>query len=261
MKTNEAYLPGYDSRVTDFMALRTAPSHAAFVLPKLRPGLRLLDIGCGPGTITLDLARLVAPGEAAGLDRENSQIEKARESAKRRGVTNVRFDVGSIYELPFADAAFDVVFAHAVFEHLREPLAALSEIHRVLTKGGLVALRSPDWGGYLVWPATPQLDAALIYYQTLQTQRGGDVQVGRKFKTLLRRAGFCDRQFSASFECYESLDLIGEYLARGIEASIDGSANSSKRQQIEGFADALRNWYRSEDGVFAQSWCEIIGYK
>ena len=82
-----------------------------------------------------------------------------------------RFEIGSVYELPFPDGSFEVVFAHAIFEHLREPLSALTEFHRVLVSGGLVALCSPDWGGFLVSPATSQLDAALAYYQTLQTDR------------------------------------------------------------------------------------------
>ncbi|MCI0538925.1 MAG: methyltransferase domain-containing protein [Verrucomicrobiales bacterium] len=261
MKTKESYLPGYTANASNFMAFRTAQSHAAFVLPKLRPGLRLLDCGCGPGSITLGLARLVSPAEVVGLDRENSQVEKARKDATNQGVSNVRFEVGSVYELPFAEGSFDVVFAHAVFEHLREPLSALSEIRRILASEGLVALRSPDWGGFLVSPMTPQLDAALDYYQSLQTESGGDVHVGRKFKALLREVGFRDSEFSASYECYRSLESIGEYLAQRIESSSETAATPNDKQRIESFATALRDWYRCEDAVFAQSWCEILGRK
>jgi ubiquinone/menaquinone biosynthesis C-methylase UbiE len=243
------------------MAFRSAQSHAAFLLPKLRPGMRLLDCGCGPGTITCGLARIVAPAEVIGLDREGSQIERAREDAASQNISNVRFDTGSIYELPFADGSFEVVFAHAVFEHLREPLSALSEIHRVLAAGGMVALRSPDWGGFLVSPMTPELEAALTYYQRLQMQSGGDVQVGRKFKALLREAGFRELEFSAAYECYGSLESIGEYLAERIDRSAENSMTPGDKERIENHAAALRSWYRSEDGVFAQSWCEILGTK
>ena len=259
MKTEYTYLPGYSQNATEFMAARTAQSHAAFLFPSLRPGVRVLDCGCGPGTITLGLARLVDPGEVVGLDQEISQIEIARKSSAAMGL-NVRFEAGSIYRLPFPDCSFDVVFSHALFEHLHDPLAALAELHRVLRTGGLVALRSPDWGGFLVFPESSLVRAALEYYQALQVEAGGDTRVGRKFKRLLAQGGFSELRFSASYECYDSLDRIAEYVARRIDLS---STNKplAERQRIEAYATEMRRWAHSEDGVFAQSWCEIIGKK
>src|SRR2546426_8796697 len=109
VKSKERYVPGYTANASDFMAARTAQSHAAFLLPRLHRGLRLLDCGCGTGTITLGLGRSVAPAEVIGLDKESSQIERAREETTKPGVTNVRFEVGSVYELPFADGSFGVI--------------------------------------------------------------------------------------------------------------------------------------------------------
>lgn len=261
MKTKEDYFPGYAVNASNFMTFRTAQSHAAFLLPRLRAGLRLLDCGCGPGTITLGLARLVSPAQVVGLDREPSQVERARAAARERGVENVGFETGSVYDLPFNDESFEVVFAHAVFEHLREPLTALAEIRRVLVPGGLAAVRSPDWGGFLIAPMTPQLRDAIAYYSRLQMQSGGDVHVGRKLKALLLRAGFRDLEYSASYECYRSLESIGEYLAQGIERSSKDSSTSIDLQRINSGTTALRSWSRCHDGVFAQSWCEILGTK
>jgi len=260
-KIKEEYLPGYSATASSFMACRRAESHAKFLLPELRSGLRLLDCGCGPGSITLDFARLVSPAQVVGLDQELSQVEIACNSAKSNSITNVRFEVGSVYDLSFADNAFDVVFAHAVFEHLREPLIALAEIRRVLAPGGLVALRSPDWGGFLLAPESEELPAAISYYQHLQIQSGGDVHVGRKLRALLREASFKDMRFSASYECYESLSFIGEYLAERVERSAENVRNASERQNVQRFATTLREWSRSENGIFAQAWCEIIGIK
>lgn len=190
MNVEKAYLPGYSTNATEFMAGRTALSHAAFILPMLTPGLRVLDCGCGPGTITLGLAKLVHPAEVIGLDREESQIEIARKSVAGT-ISNVRFETGSVYALPFPENSFDFVFAHAVFEHLHDPKSALAQVRRVLRLGGLVALRSSDWGGFLVFPESEDLRAALDYYQTMQIEAGGDVHVGRKFK---KRVGSTSRR-------------------------------------------------------------------
>lgn len=114
---NETYTPGYSANAVDFMSRRSAEQQARFLLPHLKSGQRLLDIGCGPGTITLGLAKNVAPGEAVGVDLAENQLSVARQNAMQNKIENIRFVSDSIYELPFANEEFDVVFAHAVFEH------------------------------------------------------------------------------------------------------------------------------------------------
>ena len=114
------------------MALRTASQEAAFFLPSLRPGIRVLDLGCGPGSITLGLAEAVAPGEVVGVDFQPSQVAQAQALGAARGLMNVRFEVADVYRLPFPDGSFDAAFAHVVLMHLREPVRALAEMRRVL---------------------------------------------------------------------------------------------------------------------------------
>ena len=230
------------------MARRSARTHAAFLLGHLRESMKLLDCGCGPGSITCDLARLLPAGHVTGIDREATQVDRAREHAANQGITNVDFKVAPIYELPFPDGSFDVVFAHAVFEHLSTPERALAEVHRVLRPGGLAALRSPDWGGFIVAPETAEVQSALKRYIELQIANGGDVHAGRKLPALLRLGGFTSLCFSASYECYESAPLIAEYLAARLAAA---KANSE--------AAALMEWSKHPDAVFAQAWCEIVG--
>src|SRR5262249_27619403 len=150
-RSRETYTPGYSEPTLRLMLMRTAAKHAAFFTPFLHPGMRLLDCGCGPGTITLDLATLIAPGQVVGVDLEPAQLRSAQDRARQQKL-NVSFGVASIYALPFADGYFDAVFAHALFEHLREPVRALREMKRVLRPSSLVGIRSPDWAGWLVHP-------------------------------------------------------------------------------------------------------------
>ncbi len=133
------YTPGYSAPVLSLMEQRTADTHAGFFLPQLMPGWCVLDAGCGPGTITLGLARRVAPGLVTGIDVEDSQFAKAREQAEREGL-NVEFRKASVYQLPFQDDCFDAVFSHALLEHLSDPGAALAELRRVLKPEGLIGL-------------------------------------------------------------------------------------------------------------------------
>ncbi len=242
----DEYTPGYTKTASDFMAQRTAQSHAAFVLPKLRPEHNLLDCGCGPGTISCDFAQLLKTGHVTGIDQEASQIEISRKRASERSLSNISFEVASIYELPFEDATFDCVFSHALFEHISSTDRAAHEIQRVLKPGGFVGIRSPDWGGFLVGPNVPGLDEAINSYKQLQIKNGGDVFVGRKLPALLRDAGFIDIQFSAHFDCYQSASLIAEYLCLKLN---------------DRDARAMRQWGSDLDAFFAQAWCAVIGTK
>ena len=143
--SSNTYAPDYGAAMVSFMSQRTAEIHAGFVLPYLKPGWRVLDAGCGPGTITLGLARKVAPGQVVGIDIvEGSQFSDARERARCEGL-NVEFRKASVYELPFEDGSFDAVFSHALLEHLSAPAAAILELRRVLKPGGLIGLRAGDW--------------------------------------------------------------------------------------------------------------------
>ncbi len=256
----EIYTPGYSSAAVDFMARRCAEKQARFLLPHLRSGQRLLDIGCGPGTITVGLARAVAPGEAIGMDLADSQADLARENAMEAGTENVRFISGSIYDLPFDRHQFDVVFAHAVFEHLKEPGPALAEIRRILKPGGMVALRSPDWGGFIAHPPSPDLQAAMECYRAVQTANGGDVHAGRKLKEWAETAGFHDARWSGSFEFTEDIVSITEYLASQLEQSADNGKLAMDKSLVAQYANACRQLPLQPGAIFAGSWGEVIAF-
>src|SRR4051812_18964995 len=139
--THETYTHGHAPATLRQHGRRTAEEAAAFLLPDLRPGMRLLDVGCGPGSITRGLAERLAPGQVIGIDTAEAVLRSAREDAAARGLTNLEYRQGSVYELPFEDGSFDAVYAHQVLQHLREPARAVGEMLRVLRPGGLLAVR------------------------------------------------------------------------------------------------------------------------
>jgi ubiquinone/menaquinone biosynthesis C-methylase UbiE len=124
------------------LASRTLEREGAFVLPWLRPGLDVLDLGCGPGTLTLDLAAAVLPGRATGLELSAAAIDTARRLAAGRELVNAQFLIGNPAELPYAESTFDLVFSHGLLDRMRRPHEVLEEIRRVLRPGGLAALAS-----------------------------------------------------------------------------------------------------------------------
>ncbi|MBW4614646.1 MAG: methyltransferase domain-containing protein [Desmonostoc vinosum HA7617-LM4] len=262
---SENYTPGYSSNAINFMAQRTVDSHAAFFQPYLHPGMKLLDCGCGPATITLGFAKALAPGTVTGIDREASQIRIAAESAVTQGISNANFLEANIYALPFPDNSFDAIFSHALFEHLQQPAKALQELWRVLKPGAIIGLRSPDWGVFLITPTTPELDKAFAYSKWLQQQNGGNPDIGRELGALLRKAKFTNIKTSASYQCYEPLNSATEYLAQIIETSAKIYQAVQKgwtdEQSITAMSRALREWSQHPDGWFAQTWCEAVGQK
>jgi ubiquinone/menaquinone biosynthesis C-methylase UbiE len=259
----EIYIPGHSPRVTQFMAGRHADQYAQFFLPYLSPGMSLLDCGCGPGSMSADLARIVAPGIVTGVDYAESQIEFARNAPDYP--QNLKFEVGSIYSLSFAAGEFDAAVSHALFEHLSEPVKALHEIRRVLKPNSVAGICAPDWSGFIVAPSSPVLQAAISYYwNTVQNRNGGDGCVGGKLGGYMLQAGFRDVKMSARYECYDDLIRIGEYLAKRIEesAELDRAVERgwATQDDLKRMASALREWQQRRDGMFAQAWVSAVGY-
>jgi SAM-dependent methyltransferase len=197
--TQAVYTYGHSSVVTSIHAGRTAAKEAAFFLPYVRPGMRVLDLGCGPGTITVGLATAVAPGVVVGLDIEPWVLAQARTLACARHLPNVGFVAGSAAAVPFPDGWFDAVFAHTLLEHVADPAAVLAEVRRVLKPGGLVGVRDCDWGTGVYYPPEPAVELAMALYARVWRHNGGHPDCGRRLRALLRAAGFGHITTSASF--------------------------------------------------------------
>lgn len=268
-RQQEAYIHEYDGALTEqIVTRRTAHVHGAFFLPYLGAGMNLLDCGCGPGAITVGLAQAVSPGNVIGIDLGESQLELARKNAAKLGLTNVKFQNGSGYELPYQDNLFDAVFSHAMLEHVRDPLAVLMEIHRVLKPGGLVGLRCVDLAATLIAPAEATLKRAYDIWLKYRQHCGGDPFLGRRLRALLREAGFVKTIGSASSETWGTpqmtqlmmsvltVEFTGPKIA---ETAIQmGWADQA---QIDNAASALSDWGSHADAFMAIVWCEAVGWK
>jgi SAM-dependent methyltransferase len=259
------YTHGHHESVLRSHRWRTAENSAAYLLPRLRPGMDILDVGCGPGTITLDLARRVGTGEVVGIDSADEVIDIARSSADDNALTNVRFAVGDAYHLDFADGTFDVVHAHQMLQHLSDPVGALVEMGRVCRGGGLVAARDGDYDGFTWYPADPWLDLWLDVYGRVARHNGGEPDGGRRLVAWARAAGFADVSATASAWCFSEADDRGWWgglwadrmteSALGLQAVDLGFVS---REDIENVATAWRRWAAHPDGWFAVLHGEIL---
>jgi ubiquinone/menaquinone biosynthesis C-methylase UbiE len=265
----ERYIVGYSSLVTkEILAKRTASVEASFFLPHLHPGMRLLDCGCGPGTITVNLAEVVAPGEAVGIDIEDKQHEIGRAFARERGVSNVRFETGNIYDLPFASDTFDAVFAHAVLYHLKTPRKALTELHRILKPGGVIGIRDLDNGGTIFTPSSQILDKARGLIDRVLEHNGGNLLFGRSQRAILREVGFVRIEASASYDSYgtpETAQDSGEYLAELIlqphMTNVIIEQKWASQSELEEMSTAFKAWGKHPDAFYARARCEAVGWK
>jgi SAM-dependent methyltransferase len=256
-RTPETYLHGHHDSVLRSHRWRTAENSAGYLLPRLSPAARVLDVGCGPGTITVDLAERVPQGEVIGIDAAGQVLELARQEADRRGRTNVRFETGDVYRLAFADATFDVVHAHQVLQHLSDPVGALVEMRRVCRPGGLVAARDGDYGGMLWFPEDPGLAEWRTLYQRVARALGGEPDAGRRLLSWAQAAGFAVIEASGSSWCYAmpgDRTWWGQLWAERLTESPFGDRavehGLATRQDLSRLADAWLRWAASDDGWF-----------
>jgi SAM-dependent methyltransferase len=247
------------------LAARTASRDAAFFLPRLHPGMRVLDAGCGPGSITVGLAEVVAPGHVFGIDIQPALIALARAQAATRGTANVRFEVANLYRLPCADASFDAVFANGVLMHLREPARALAELRRVLRPGGIAGVRDPDFGTTLYAPMTPPIADWLALRVRVRRHNGGDPFRSRHYRRLLLDAGFARAEASASVDSAGTPAEVHRHAAF-LKAQLQGIARTAVAQgwmdqaAVHAVAAEIDAWARRPDAFFAMTWCQAVGW-
>ena len=254
------YTHGHHESVLRSHRWRTVENSAAYLVPHLRPGLSLLDVGCGPGTITADLAARLQPGTVAGLDASSDII-----AAARRDYPAVTFAVGDVYHLEYPDASWDIVHAHQVLQHLADPVAALREMRRVARPGGVVAARDSDYGSFIWHPADERLTQWLALYHDIARTNGGEPDTGRHLLSWARQAGFSRVTPSASTWCFATPEARawwgGVWAERMTSSAIGEQAvreGRATREQLAAIAEAWHAWAASEDGWLALVHGEII---
>ncbi|MGO4583481.1 methyltransferase domain-containing protein [Arthrobacter sp. 2RAF6] len=264
-KPEDVYTHGHHESVVRAHASRTAENSAAFVIPHLAAGTSVLDVGCGPGSITCDFAELVAPAKVVGLDRSADIVAQAASLAAERGVENVEFVTGNIYDLDFEDETFDLVHAHQVLQHLTDPVAALREMRRVAKPGAIVAVRDADFHGMSWYPEVRELDDWMELYQKIARRNGAEPDAGRRLVSWAQQAGFTDVAPSSSNWLYATAQqrrwqsrvwservLHSAFAEQALEY---GLANEADLARI---AAGWHRWGSTDDGFFLIPNGEVI---
>ncbi|MDX2375782.1 methyltransferase domain-containing protein [Microbacterium sp. LRZ72] len=251
------YTHGHHESVLRSHRWRTAENSAAYLLPSLDAGTSVLDIGCGPGTITADLARIVAPARVVGVDASAEIIAQADALGSPAG-----FAVADAYALPFGDGEFAVAHAHQVLQHLARPVDALREWGRV---AGLVAARDVDYAGVIIHPFTDGLRAWAELYQRVHRASVGEPDAGRRLKAWARAAGFSDIRVGASLWVFENAEdrawWGGLWADRAVDSGFAAAALShglATVDELRTISAAWTAWADDEDGWMAMPHGELL---
>jgi ubiquinone/menaquinone biosynthesis C-methylase UbiE len=265
---SDVYLHGHHASVLASHGARTAADSAAYLLPHLHDRLRVLDVGCGPGTITLDLAAAVGPsGEVVGVENVDGPLEQARGHAAARGDERTRFELADVMALPYAAASFDVVHAHQVLQHLTDPVGALREMARVTRPGGIVAVRDVDYASMVWHPASEGMTRWLELYRRLARLNHAEPDAGRHLVAWAHAAGLSRLTPSASLWTYATPEQCAwwgrTWARRTVESTFAtqalerGLATADELAQISA---AWQAWSTHPDAWFAMTHAEVIAH-
>jgi 2-polyprenyl-3-methyl-5-hydroxy-6-metoxy-1,4-benzoquinol methylase len=256
------YTHGHTEAVLRVHGWRTVANSAAYLRPHLRPGRELLDVGCGPGSLTVDLAREVAPGRVVGLDSSENVVAEARAAAEAANI-GIELRAGDVYDLDLPDDSFDIVHAHQLLQHLSDPVAALVEMSRVCRPGGVVAIREVDFATAAGHPDVVT-DWLEVYVATARAL-GGEPYAGRYLLGWAHAAGFHDVTCTASAWCFATTEDRAwwggswaervESSAYALEAVRKGLSTPERNAAI---GRAWREWSADPDSSFTITHTEIV---
>jgi len=263
----DVYTHGHDEAVLRSHRWRTAENSAAYLLGHLRPGLALLDVGCGPGTLTADLATRVAPGPVVGIDAAAEVVAAATDHVAATGAANVTLVTGDFRDpgAGLTPAGFDVVHAHQVLQHLRDPIDALAAMAALARPGGIVAARDGDYGAMTWAPASEALERWSTIYHAVTAANGAQADAGRYLLGWAHEAGLGDVAYTTSTWTFATPDdrawWAGLWAERTESTTLADQAvdyGIAGRTELAEIADGWREWATAPDAVFTVVHGEVV---
>ena len=262
---------GYDvGAIQEQYAGRGAVGVVDFFLRHLKPGMNVLDCGCGPGTITQGIAEIVAPGRVVGCDLEPGMVARAAALAEGKGLDNLSFQVGNILDLPFEDNTFDAVVSCAVTEHLSEPVKAMSELGRVAKQGGIVGITRTDWSANMFAPSCPPAERFIELFQHGFETQGATMFGGGDLPRMLQEAGLTvdpsevllamnggytpgpgNAMVGGWAEWIENLPLFDRVIEEGL----------TTRDELDAMCVEMREWAAQSGTLSATGGCRVVARK
>jgi SAM-dependent methyltransferase len=285
--STSTYAQGHHTAVTANHVIRTAEADAAFLLPHLKPHHHILDIGCGPGSITTGFAKYVLEGTVTGIDLTPEIINQAENFLNEQDPrpSNVSLKLGNVLEgLPFPDAHFDVIFCNQTLIHIPEPVKALQEMKRVCKEGGIVACREGD-PPFHFYPELPGLQVFHKYLwllihgplpsknptsfnpdQPWNIPHPPNNRAGSRIHVWAREAGFDpDRMIKDASVIVMATQEKRSFLADVMIARIEKAGHRAKfvklgatNEEIDGVVRDLEMWRDDVDGWYAIMNCEVV---
>ncbi|EGN94681.1 hypothetical protein SERLA73DRAFT_187733 [Serpula lacrymans var. lacrymans S7.3] len=266
-QSSSAYVHDHHESVLRSHSWRTAANSAAYLLPSLKPDMHILDVGCGPGTITIDLAKLVPQGHVTGIEPVPDVLDQARTTASTLGVQNVLFKVGDVHALDYPDATFDVVHAHQVLQHVVDPVMALKEMRRVTKPGGIIAVRSIDFEAMTWYPEVDGMKDWLNLHIKVARSLGGEPNAGRMLLSWARQAGIdqaCVKATAGTW-CYSTSEERAWWSSLWADRIVKSAFSRNALESGQATEDDLARmgqdfttWGASPDGWFAVMHGEIL---
>ena len=179
---------GYD-RLRVLAAARRASTLELFRLTGLRPGMRCVDLGCGSGDVTLDMAALAGPaGWVAGIDADQAKLELAREAARARGLANVVFEMADVGHWT-GPGEYDFVYCRFLLQHLARPVDLLRRMWDAVRPGGVLAVEDADLEGLFCDPDNAGFSFYQRMYVEVLARNGGDPTCARRLARYFRETG------------------------------------------------------------------------
>ncbi len=251
------YLHGHHESVLSGHRRRTAEDCCAYLLPHLSGDESLLDVGCGPGTITVGLAQRLPRGHVLGIDPAADAVAEATDRAAQESVPNIRIEQADVETLP-AGPPFDVVHAHQVLQHVTDPMATLRTMAARVRPGGLVAVRDADYAAMSWWPLLPALDEWRAVYRAVAHALGAEPDAGRRLPGWCRAAGLRDIEPSLGTWLYATASdrerWAAMWAARATQSDLATHAlrlGLADPAGLERIAAGWRAWGADPDGWLA----------
>lgn len=265
MKYVHGYNPKENIRLQDQASTLVQLLHSDTTYPA---GSKILEAGCGVGAQTITLAENSPHARFISVDISQSSVLEAKKKIKVAGFSNVSFQQGDIFRLPFEPESFDHLFVCFVLEHLAKPIEAISCLKNLLKVGGTITVIEGDHGSTYFYPDSEAAHKAIQCQVELQKRAGGNANIGRELYPILQKAGFRSTQVSPRMVYVDSSkpQLVEGFTKNTFTAMIEGVRESSIEYGLideKTFDEGINGLYRTteDDGIFCYTFFKSVSTK